>query len=72
MTLKKDLVVASAVPLVLSLLDNEESCGYAIIKRVKALSEGGLEGIGGPEGAVDHGVRDSRPFLDPGLGGLNV
>jgi len=43
MTLSKDLVAASATPLVLSILGTEESYGYAIIKRVRELSDGEME-----------------------------
>jgi PadR family transcriptional regulator, regulatory protein PadR len=39
----KDLVAASAVPLVLSVLDEGESYGYAILKRIDELSGGELE-----------------------------
>jgi PadR family transcriptional regulator PadR len=39
----KDLVAASAIPLVLSILDEGESYGYAILKRIDALSGGELE-----------------------------
>ena len=39
----KDLVAASATPLVLAILADGESYGYAILKRVRALSEGELE-----------------------------
>lgn len=39
MDLSKDLVAASATPLVLSILIEGDSYGYAIIKRVKELSE---------------------------------
>ena len=39
----KDLVAASATPLVLSILAEEESYGYAILKRVRELSGGELE-----------------------------
>ena len=39
----KDLVAASAVPLVLAILSEGESYGYAILKRVRDLSEGELE-----------------------------
>ena len=37
------LVAASATPLVLAILAEGESYGYAILKRVRALSEGELE-----------------------------
>jgi DNA-binding PadR family transcriptional regulator len=39
----KDLVAASATPLVLAILSEGESYGYAILKRVRALSGGELE-----------------------------
>jgi DNA-binding PadR family transcriptional regulator len=43
MQLSKDLVAASAAPLVLSILQRGESYGYAIIQRVRELSEGQIE-----------------------------
>jgi len=39
----KDLVAASATPLVLAILSEGESYGYAILKRVRELSGGELE-----------------------------
>jgi PadR family transcriptional regulator, regulatory protein PadR len=39
----KDLVAASATPLVLAILADGESYGYAILKRVRAVSGGELE-----------------------------
>lgn len=39
----KDLVAASATPLVLAILAEAESYGYAILKRVRELSSGELE-----------------------------
>jgi PadR family transcriptional regulator, regulatory protein PadR len=39
----KDLIAASATPLVLAILAEGESYGYAILKRVRALSGGELE-----------------------------
>ena len=41
--LGKDLVAASAAPLVLSILTEGESYGYAIIQRVRELSGGHME-----------------------------
>ena len=38
-----DLVAAVATPLVLAILVDEESYGYAILKRVRAVSDGELE-----------------------------
>ncbi len=43
MKIRKDLVAASAVPLVLSILEEGESYGYALIQRVRALSQGDME-----------------------------
>ena len=43
MDLSKDLVAASATPLVLGILAEGDSYGYAIIKRVNELSGGQLQ-----------------------------
>lgn len=43
MELSKDLVAASATPLVLAILAEGDSYGYAIIKRVAELSGGHLQ-----------------------------
>ena len=43
MELNKDLVAASATPLVLAILAEGDSYGYAIIKRVAELSGGHLQ-----------------------------
>ncbi len=43
MELNKDLVAASATPLVLAILAEGDSYGYAIIKRVAELSGGRLQ-----------------------------
>jgi PadR family transcriptional regulator, regulatory protein PadR len=43
MILNKDLVAASATPLVLAILAEGDSYGYAIIKRVAELSAGELQ-----------------------------
>jgi PadR family transcriptional regulator, regulatory protein PadR len=43
MTPSKDLVAASAIPLILSILQRGDSYGYAIIQQVRALSSGELE-----------------------------
>ncbi len=42
MDISKDLIAASATPLILSILAEGESYGYAIIKRVAALSGGSM------------------------------
>ena len=39
----KDLVAASAIPLILSILQRGDSYGYAIIQEVRALSGGEME-----------------------------
>ena len=43
MNINKDLVAASATPLVLAILADGESYGYSILKRVRELSGGELE-----------------------------
>ena len=43
MRIGKDLVAAAATPLVLGILADGESYGYAILQRVRDLSEGRLE-----------------------------
>lgn len=43
MQIDKDLVAASATPLVLAILNEGESYGYAILKRVRELSDGEIE-----------------------------
>ncbi len=43
MRIDKDLVAASATPLVLTILAEGETYGYAILKRVRELSQGELE-----------------------------
>lgn len=43
MRLDKDLVAASSTPLVLAILSEAESYGYAILKSVRDLSDGEIE-----------------------------
>jgi DNA-binding PadR family transcriptional regulator len=43
MELNKDLVAASSTPIVLAILAEADSYGYAIIKRVRELSRGRME-----------------------------
>lgn len=43
MQIDKDLVAASATPLVLSILAEEENYGYAILKRIREISDGELD-----------------------------
>lgn len=42
MDISKDLIAASATPLILTILEQGESYGYAIIKRVHELSSGNM------------------------------
>lgn len=42
MDISKDLIAASATPLILAILEQGESYGYAIIKRVHELSGGDM------------------------------
>ena len=43
MDISRDLIAASSTPLVLAILAEEDSYGYAIIKRVRELSGGHIE-----------------------------
>lgn len=43
MEINKDLIAASSTPLVLAILAEEDSYGYAILQRVRELSGGHLE-----------------------------
>ena len=43
MSLPKDLVAASATPLVLSILSHGDSYGYAIIQQVREMSDGEMQ-----------------------------
>lgn len=43
MDIPKDLVAASATPLVLAVLTHGDNYGYAIIRRIRELSDGELE-----------------------------
>ncbi|MFV2103390.1 PadR family transcriptional regulator [Micromonospora sp. LOL_024] len=43
MKVTKDLVAASATPMVLGILSDGESYGYAILKRINELSDGELD-----------------------------
>jgi DNA-binding PadR family transcriptional regulator len=43
MSINKDLVAATSTPLVLAILAEGDTYGYAILKRVRELSGGGLE-----------------------------
>ncbi len=43
MEFNKDLIAASSTPIVLAILAEKESYGYAILQRVRELSEGQME-----------------------------
>ena len=58
MVLPKDLVAASAVPLVLALLSRGDSYGYEILKRVRQVSLGKLEWTEGMLYPVLHRLED--------------
>src|SRR5437764_882127 len=60
MKLEKELVAASSVPLILSILSEADSYGYAIIQRVKDLSCGEIEWTDGMLYPVLHWLEDQR------------
>src|SRR6476661_8911773 len=60
MKIEKELVAASSVPLILSILSEGDSYGYAIIQRVKELSGGKIEWTDGMLYPVLHWLEDQR------------
>lgn len=58
MKLEKELVAASSVPLILSILSEGDSYGYAIIQRVRQLSGGRIEWTDGMLYPVLHWLED--------------
>lgn len=60
MKLQKELVAASSVPLVLSILTEGDSYGYAIIQRVRELSEGKIAWTDGMLYPVLHWLEDQE------------
>jgi PadR family transcriptional regulator, regulatory protein PadR len=60
MKLEKELVAASSVPLILSILAEGDSYGYAIIQRVKELSGGTIAWTDGMLYPVLHWLEDKR------------
>lgn len=58
--LSKELVAASTVPLVLSVLVEGESYGYALIRRVRELSAGRIEWTDGMLYPVLHWMEDEK------------
>jgi PadR family transcriptional regulator, regulatory protein PadR len=61
--LSKDLVAASAVPLVLSVLTEGENYGYALIQRVRELSGGKIEWTEGMLYPVLHWM-EGKDFIE--------
>ncbi len=59
MKLAKELVAASTVPLVLSILEEGENYGYAIIQRVRELSQGEMEWTDGMLYPVLHWLEEN-------------
>ena len=60
MKLEKELVAASSVPMVLCILAEGDSYGYAIIQRVKELSKGKIEWTDGMLYPVLHWLEDQN------------
>ena len=60
MAISKDLVAASATPLVLSILSKGENYGYAIIKRVRELSQGRMQWTDGMLYPVLHRLEEQK------------
>jgi len=58
MKLQKELVAASSVPMVLSVLTEGDNYGYAIIQRVKELSGGKIQWTDGMLYPVLHWMED--------------
>ena len=63
MDMSKDLVAASATPLVLAILAEGDSYGYAIIKRVTELSGGHMQWTDGMLYPVLHRLERQGPVL---------
>ena len=60
MKLSKDLVAASTVPLVLAILEEGENYGYAIIQRVRELSNSEMEWTDGMLYPVLHWLEENQ------------
>lgn len=60
MAVMKDLIAASATPLILSILSESESYGYAIIKRVHELSNGQMKWTDGMLYPVLHRLENQK------------
>jgi len=57
--ISKDLVAASATPLVLAILSEGESYGYAIVSRVRELSDGAMQWTDGLLYPLLHRLEDA-------------
>ena len=68
MNVGKDLVAASATPLILAILSEGESYGYAIIKRVDELSGGELQWTDGMLYPVLHRL-ERNGYVESSWGG---
>jgi hypothetical protein len=66
MEINKDLIAASSTPMVLAILAEEDSYGYAILKRVRALSGGRMETIMSVEQIVAfvNGIDDETRIME--------
>lgn len=60
MNVSKDLTAASAIPLILAILKEDDSYGYSIIKRVKGLSENEITWTEGMLYPVLHRLEEQR------------
>lgn len=60
MDFSKELVAASTIPILLSILRSEESYGYSIIKRVHDLTSGEMEWSEGMVYAVLHRMEKNK------------
>ena len=58
MEINKDLIAASSTPIVLAILAEADSYGYAILQRVKELSRGRIEWTDGMLYPVLHRMED--------------
>jgi PadR family transcriptional regulator PadR len=60
MVIPKDLVAASATPIILSILSNGDSYGYAIIEEVRRASKGEMEWADGMLYPILHRIEKKR------------
>ncbi|MCF7945969.1 MAG: PadR family transcriptional regulator [Spirochaetia bacterium] len=63
MTLPKDLVAASATPIILAILQKEDTYGYAIIRKVQEISDNQIAWTDGMLYPVLHRL-ESAGFID--------